>query len=134
MTDKNMRMIFENAHAIAINMNDIFYYSCADISCINIDELEDLEPVINKYGFDAFIAFEAIKRGHDPVIKTNVTSNFKSAKQMIIDIINNADEYGDFFDLRHTLKTIKPLQPNERKKVSKYISKLSSWFSFFMNR
>lgn len=133
MKDETLRLIFQNSHGVGINMNDTFYYACADSSSIGTDELEDLEPVIEKYGSEAFTAFEAIKRGHDPQIPQHITNEFKAAKQMIQDMLDTADQYGVFYELRYTLKE-KEHTPKERKKISKRIFKINEWFSFFTNR
>jgi len=53
--------------------------------------------------------------------------------QQLQEIINKADEYGSFYELRAAIK-IKAYTPNERKKISKKIAKLKNWFSFFIHR
>lgn len=133
MKDSTLKLIFENSLGVAINMNDTFYYACADSASIDTDELEDLEPVIELYGIDAFIAFEAIRRGHDPQIPQHITANFLAAKTMIQDIMDKADEYGAFFTLRDTIK-MKAHTPQERKRLSKAVAKAKDWFSFFTHR
>jgi len=131
---KNMQLILDSCHAVAINLNDTFYYACADSACIDMDELGDLDPVLTKYGFDAFVAYEAIKRGHDPQIPSHASDpGFIGAKAMIQEMMDKADTYGEFFTLREAIKE-KPLAPAERKKVAKQQSRLLEWFSFFIGR
>lgn len=135
MKDSTLRLVYDNCLGVAINMNDTFYYSCSDTSTISEGELDDLEPVVEKFGYEAFVAYEAIKRGHDPQIPKNANNpDFIAAKAMICDIINKAEEYGEFFELRRTIEKVKALKPNERKKASKFQSKLEDWFSFFLSR
>jgi len=129
---KVLEKILSSCHSFAINMNDTFYYACADSSQIDSGDMEDLLPIIDKYGFDAFVAYEAIKRGHDPQIPKNANDpKFKAAKQEILDIVNRASEYGEFYDLREYLKqeaqTIEAKEKEIRNKKPK-----KGWFSFFM--
>lgn len=133
MNSKTIKLIEENCLGIAFSMNDTFYYACADISNIDFDELQDLESVIEKYGYDAIIAYEAIKRGHDPQIPQHITPEFLASKKMIEDIMNNASEFGEFYTLRDTIK-MRAKTPEERKKVSKKISLMKQFFSFWTNR
>lgn len=136
MKDETLQLIFKDAHAVAINMNDTFYYACADVACIDKTELEDLEPIVDKYGFDSFIAYEAIKRGHDPLDKFS-SKNYKQAKNMIEKIMEKADEFGEFFELRDIIKMKndgerKSISPKRRKRLSNLISKMrDGWYSFF---
>lgn len=135
MKDETLRTIFENSHGVGINMNDTFYYACADVSSIDTDELSDLEPVIEKYGFQAFVAFEAIRRGHDPQIPKYANDpEFLEAKKMILEMMEKADEYGEFFELRHAVKELKAHIPQKRKRISKFIMGLKSFYSFFTSR
>lgn len=134
MKESTIKTILNNAHAVAINLNDTFYYACADGTCIDMSELEDLEPVIEKYGDMAFVAYEAIKRGHDPeVTSVKYNPNFAPAKDMILDIMAKAEEFGEFYELRDCVK-LQPLKPEQRKKLSKKVSRLQEWFSFFIGR
>lgn len=71
--------------AITFNLNDTFYYACADGCSIYVHDLEDLEEVFSRHGFDTVIAYEAIRRGHDPKIPQVVTESYKLAKQTIRD-------------------------------------------------
>lgn len=133
MKVKNLRLLFENSHGMALNMNDTFYYACADFASIDTDELEDLEPVIDKYGYEAVIAFEAIKRGHDPQIPDVVTKEFKESKAMILNIMDTSSEFGAFFTLKRTLKQ-KAYIPKERSRISKLSSQLKMYWSMFTGR
>lgn len=134
MKKETLEKIFDSAHAVVINMNDTFYYACADSSTIDVQELEDLEPVIEKYGDDAFTAYEALRRGHDPQIPRNCTPDFYAAKAMIQEIMDKATKYGEFFELRDAIAEMKALEPKERKRISKLKIKLNKLFSFFTNR
>jgi len=132
--DETLRLVFECSHGFAINMNDTFYYACADSAEISVEELEDLEPVIDKFGHDAFTAYEALRRGHDPSIPRIANKEtFKGAKTMIQGICNEATEFGEFYELRASMK-LSPHKPEERKKMSKKNSKIGSFFSFFTHR
>ena len=134
MDEEVLKQILDHAHAVAINMNDTFYYACADSSVIDVDELEDLTPVIKECGYYAFVGYEAIKRGHDPITPRGQEPKFHKAKQMIHKIMEDAEEYGEFYELRETVK-MEVSKPKERKKLSKLISKTKdSWFSFFGGR
>lgn len=134
MKNETLRKIFEDAFAVSINMNDTFYYACADSACIDVEELSDLEPVIEKYGHHAFTAYEAIKRGHDPQIPRNCGPEFQEAKAMIKDIMVKADKYGEFYELRTTIEENEALEARERRKLAKKKSKMKDFFSFFYSR
>lgn len=134
MKNETLKVILENCLGVAFNMNDTFYYASADSACIDMDELDDLEPVVEKFGRQAFVAYEAIKRGHDPQISEHASdSDFLGAKVMILDMMAKASDYGEFYALREATKC-RALAPNERKKVSKAMSRLQDWFSFFITR
>lgn len=134
MKAETLEVIWENCLGVAFNMNDTFYYACADSSCIDMDELADLEPVVEKFGRQAFVAYEAIKRGHDPQIPEHASKpDFLGAKAMILYMMATASEYGEFYGLREATKS-RALEPKERKKVSKAMSKIHDWFSFFITR
>lgn len=133
MKEATLKTVIENAHGVALNMNDTFYYACADSACIDIDELEDLEPVIERFGYRAFIAYEAIKRGHDPQIPSVVTAEYKAAKATIEAMIAGADEFGAFYGLRQCLK-MEAKTPKEKKRVSRFRAKLKDFYSFFYGR
>jgi hypothetical protein len=68
MKDSTIKLLLDDAFAISFNMNDTFYYACADSSCIDVHELEELEPIIEECGYSTLVAYEALKRGHDPMI------------------------------------------------------------------
>lgn len=115
MTEKVLRTIFDCAGEVLINMNDVFYYASADCSSIDIADLKDLAPVIEKYGYDAFIAYEAIKRGHDPLIPQHAKDpKFLNSKNEILSIIKNADEFGEFYELRCCIKDLE--KKNDRRR------------------
>lgn len=97
-------LILNNAHTLHLNMNDTFHYACADGCKISGDDLLDLIPLVEIYGYDAIIAYEAINRGYDPTIKKVVTKNFKNAKEQILKSIGEDKEPGVFFDLSTKIK------------------------------
>jgi len=126
-------LVKDDIFAITFNLNDTFYYACADSSTIDIEDLEDLEPVIEKYSRDAIIAYEAIKRGHDPQVPMSIDNKFKEAKQMILDLMATGDKYGPFYDLKW-VQDIKPRTVEDRKKKSKLQAKFREYFSFWGDR
>lgn len=97
MKISTMKDIFYCAQSVTINMNDSFYYASADSADIDIEDLKDLEPMIQVYGFEAFIAYEAIKRGHDPSVPILEPDDFKLAKSAILQAMDNPKK---FYDLR----------------------------------
>ena len=99
-----IKLVHDSTFIFHINMNGTFYYASADGAEIDGGDMIDLLPIIQKYGDDAMVAYEAIKRGHDPQIPQRVTKEFKAAKKEIKKIIANAEEYGDFYELRSGLK------------------------------
>lgn len=131
MKDKTLQEIFSSSFGVVINMNDTFYYACADSACIGTEELESLEPVIELYGHDAFVAYEAIRRGHDPQIPQRCNEKFFSAKKMIMEISEKAEKYGDFFELREAIAESKALAAKERKRLAQARNQKRNWFSFF---
>lgn len=135
MNPETAKKILLDAHAVVINMNDTFYYACADSAAIDSCDLADLLPVFEKYEWWAFVAYEAIRRGHNPQIpKRAEHPSFIAAKAMIEDIMSKADKYGEFFELRETIKEAKILTVQQRKRVSRYKFRLRQWFSFFSSR
>lgn len=150
MKDSTLQFLFDESFSIAFNMNDTFYYACGDSSCIDKEDIEDLESLIEKYGREALIAYEALKRGHDPTIPEHVTKEFKQCKEEILNMISKGDEYEPFYDLRQEIKYREEkggstilhtgeipngisgsINIEEQKKVAKQKSKLKNWFSFF---
>ena len=89
--------------SVSFNLNDTFYYACGDGCSIDVCDLEDLEEVFNRHGFDTVIAYEAIRRGHDPKIPQVVTESYELAKQQIQKILDTSDKY-TLFSLRSSIK------------------------------
>lgn len=87
LTDDDIKVaqvLFENAFSHSLNMNDTFGYACADAGELGAYDRIKLTPIIAKYGDDALNAFEAVKRGYDP-IPPRINENFKAAKAAILE-------------------------------------------------
>jgi len=111
-------------------MNDTFYYASADSACIDMDDLEDLEPVIERFERSAFVAYEAIRRGHDPQIPQHASApDFLAAKALILEIMAKASEYGEFYTLREATKC-RALEPIDY--LDTVVARIQNWFSFFI--
>ena len=85
MTEDEIRVaevLSHNALSYTLNMNDTFGYACADCGELAMYDKIKLTPIIAKYGDDALNAFEAVKRGYDP-IPPLINTNFKAAKAEI---------------------------------------------------
>lgn len=108
-------ILTNDAHWVVINMNDTFYYACADLSEINAEDFVQLLPYRKKYGFDAFIAYEAIKRGHDPKIDQNNTKNMQKVKKILLDKMEKDEEF--LFDLNYEIR-------KQKKETEEFGSKL----------
>lgn len=85
---------------ITFNLNDQFYYASADCTTIEMEDLNDLSSVIELYGYCALLAYESIKRGHEPQVKENITEEFKAAKNMILDLMGDDNKYKPFYYLK----------------------------------
>lgn len=83
------KKILLSSYQITINLNDTFYYACADSEEIDGDDIEEILPIFQKYGDDTLIAYVAVKRGHDPEIENHITEDFKSAKQELQRLFND---------------------------------------------
>ena len=129
------KIIKDDLLAVTFNMNDTFYYASADSSTISIDDLDDLAPLVKRYGRTAVVAYEALRRGHNPQIPDYVTPEFLQARCWIETRIQETGEYGEFFELRDAIKDQAALKPEERRKLSKWISKsVDRFYSFFTHR
>lgn len=58
--------IVKSCFTLHTNLNDTFYWACADVGEVQADDVPKLVPVYHKYGSDTLVAYEAIVRGHDP--------------------------------------------------------------------
>ena len=111
--------ILENAFQVYINLSDTFHYSCSDTEDISGEDYLELIPLIQKYGFYAEVAYCAIKRGYDPQVKSVLTKEYYSAKNEILDMIKNGDQYTPFFGLMEYLSYPKD-NPDWIEKFSHY--------------
>lgn len=71
------------AFSIEFNMNDTFYWGCADRCKMHTEDFFSLEPLYEKYGYDLIIAYEALNRGHDSEHEEVCSSNYFEAKKEI---------------------------------------------------
>lgn len=87
---------------LRINMNDTFHYACADVCELSSEDALDLLPFIQSVGFDAVLAYEAIKRGYDPEIKDYISKEFLEVKQLLMDKMAADENF--LCDLNHQKK------------------------------
>jgi hypothetical protein len=84
------KAIFDACFEISVNLNDVFYYACADTEEIWSRDAKHLVPLIMQYGCDnVLIAYTAVKRQHDPEIKEHLTENFYKAKEEILKLYHD---------------------------------------------
>ena len=94
MKDTTLQALFRWTFWVDINLNDTFHYATADSESISADDLQDMEPIFDEFGFDAaIVAYVAILRGYDPTIPQVVTQEFKQAKAKILETMEKEDEY-----------------------------------------
>jgi len=90
MLESGYKEILENLHTVEINLNDTFYYACADSEELEAEDILELIPLFENYGVrDTLVAVTAVIRGHDPKVKGVCTSKFKKAKKEIQKMAKN---------------------------------------------
>jgi len=106
--DRTLDLLFNcQGHSIVFCINDSFHWGCGDSCEINGRDLKHLVPLIEKYDFNAIIAYEALNRGYDPDDEVQSKSpEFYEAKK----------EIEDKLDLFEFLKK-NVLQRNEEKEL-----------------
>lgn len=82
--EEALEYLIKTCHNLVINMNDTFYYACSDTSEVPSEDALDLVPYIQFYGFNALLAYESIKRGHNPEISDYLTPEFLEVKEILI--------------------------------------------------
>ena len=88
---KALKEMIGSTYHLTINLNDTFYYACADAEELDCDDALRLLPLYQKYGFDVLKAYFALKRGHDPQVKTALTKDFYKAKEELIKLRDMGD-------------------------------------------
>ena len=64
--------------SFAVNMNDTFYYACADSEEVGADEIDAVYRAWKMFGYDGVVAWTAIKRGCEPIDEC-ITSQYREA-------------------------------------------------------
>lgn len=118
--EKALENLISYSFNLQINMNDTFHYACGDVGEINSEDALDLLPFIDIYGFDACVAYEAIKRGYDPEIPQHVSKEFLEVKQLLLTKMN--EDINFLCDLNYTKR-------KEAKQIAKYGGILSFKFT-----
>lgn len=93
MKDSTLQKLFKWSFYVKINLNDTFHYGSTDSELVSIDDLEDLEPLIEEFEFDAILAYIALMRGYDPEIASLITPEYKEAKMKLEEMIKNSNNY-----------------------------------------
>jgi hypothetical protein len=57
-----LRKLLGGAFTIQLNMNDTFAFACSDSEEMDLDDVEELLPLIHRYGRHALTAYVAVKR------------------------------------------------------------------------
>jgi len=60
--EEAIKTLLNDAFSLQLNINDTFYWACADAEEISGDDALDLIPYIQKYDYHAITAFVAAKR------------------------------------------------------------------------
>lgn len=114
--------VIEGSFTITVNMNDTFYYACADSETLESDDLITILPLITKYGDAALTAYVAIKRGHDPQVTSRLTENFYAAKKELQPMFDSGElDWEEHYD-----------KQERQKEIEKYGSAIE--WSHFTNR
>lgn len=102
--------IIEQSFNLTLNMNDVFAWSCADCEDISGDDMVDLIPYIEKYGWEAQVALVSIKR---EIYNGNVmhpqkrlkTEHYAKVRKEIYDELCDKDK-DTFLDIRYRKKEV----------------------------
>lgn len=95
---KLSNLINKFALEVIFLFNDTFYYASADAAEIPYEDLKLIEDVIERYDFAAIIAYEAIRRKHDPEVPSSLTVGFYEAKKEIEALVQNAVDEDRLWD------------------------------------
>lgn len=88
------KLLTEYTFSVQINMNDTFHWACADAGELSSDDVEDMLPLIDKFGFYALVAYEAIKRGYNPEAGLGYDEDdFKQLKSLILKMMEENENF-----------------------------------------
>lgn len=79
---RQYRKLVETSFWLALNMNDVFGFGCADAENMPVEDIKHVLPLFNQYGYDALLAYAAVKRGGDP-LKQLRTIGYWDAKEKL---------------------------------------------------
>lgn len=65
--NKAIQILLGGSFSLNLNMNDTFGFACADCETFDVDDLEPMIPLINRYGRHALTAYVAVKRKEEPI-------------------------------------------------------------------
>jgi hypothetical protein len=100
MKDSTLRIVYNSCHAVDIYLNDTFSYASSESITIDRFDLDDLEPIIDLYEGDAFVAYESLRRNELPI---EARFDFFKAKAAIQEMLDTKD-YLVLTDLRTSIK------------------------------
>lgn len=84
--EKLLGLLLNASFEIKFNMNDTFYWASADRSIVMSEHLKKMLPILDKYGYYTIIAYEALKRGHDPEddVEVKCAEYFEAKKEVAL--------------------------------------------------
>lgn len=65
--EKAAAILMNGAISVQLNMSDTFAFATADGEEMDMMDFDKMIPLILKYGYDALVAYVAVKRGQEPI-------------------------------------------------------------------
>lgn len=115
---------WENCYFIELNVNDIFA-PAADSEHIDGDDIWDLDPLIQDFGFDAIKAYVSLVRDSEPWREEYKTKNYKKCRKIIRELKDNHGLF-DWFEYGVSKSEKKYQEWRRGRKAETYLRKIMS--------
>ena len=77
------KLVFEDSFFVSLNMSDTFAWGCSESEDMEAEDVEEIIPLVQKYGRIALVAYAAVKRGYDPQLKNYRVDEYWAAKKEV---------------------------------------------------
>jgi hypothetical protein len=81
-----------NGWTSAVNVNDTFYYACADAESLEPGRAHEVRAAYERWGYHGVIAWASIKRNQDPLARL-VTPAYLEAKAELLKLQPPIERY-----------------------------------------
>lgn len=110
------KQMLGNAFYLTINLNDTFAYACGDAEELDVEDVEELMPLMLQYGpTPVLLALASIQRGKGKLVERPIfaVENFDVCAEEILKLVETGHVlYSVFFEKNHA-RTAPPVTKKE---------------------